>query len=646
MNAKHHALRYRPDIDGLRAIAVVAVVLFHANVPYFTGGFVGVDVFFVLSGFLITSMLIEDNSIVRFYQRRARRILPALFFMLATVGVLGLVLFLPTDYVNLAESMAATLAFASNLWFWRQADYFATGTELWPLLHTWSLGVEEQFYIAFPILVKLASRLRRGGLAVLFTAVGIVSLALAALLMMIGKDTFAFYQFPSRAWELLVGSVLATGAIPPLKHRRIRSAVALGGLAAIVLPVALYNAGTTFPGIGALPPVLGTAAVIWAGTGNSHVLSAPLSWRPVVFIGLISYSLYLWHWPALAFTHYVVIRPLTPLEATAAVGVAFVAAVVSWRFVERPFRRSTMLDRTVWLSVLGGATALTTIVIASLTSAGFPSRFPPDLVALNERPPGWRCGMTDFVLFGNYYACPINLPSRDVADADVVLWGDSHAEMYVPALQGALGDRRGLMVISYGCAPTVVETPFPGCGEVQQANFSEIVKLPASIVVLAQNWPQYRDEAGSRLGRTPLPAERYQDGLRRLEQTVTALREAGKRVVVVGPLAVPGEDLASVLPRAYLFGRDPGLETHVSRAGYLEEYDNVLVALAEIDAKPGVEIVRVDTLACDATNCDFLKDGRPVFADYGHLARATAEGFAPLFRTALDTVAASNPSAP
>ncbi len=635
MTGEHKAISYRGDIDGLRAIAVVAVLLFHAQLGAFTGGFVGVDVFFVISGFLITTILLDDSSIVSFYQRRARRILPALFALVAAVLAAGLWIMLPHDLVSLANSATAALLFGSNIWFWRQAGYFATETELWPLLHTWSLGVEEQFYIVFPVIVRLCRRLPRRWLALLFAALAIASFAACVFSMGHLKGVLAFYLAPTRAWELLIGSILATGAIPRIGSPPARSVVAAIGLCAIVAPIFAYTPATPFPGWGAVPPVLGSALVIWAGQGGPHALGTALGIRPMRFVGLVSYSLYLWHWPVLAFARYVAVRPLSSVEAAAALAAAFVLAILSWRFVERPARRG-FGDTAVWGLSLAGIVALAGAGMAIVGGKGYPARFPAAIVALNEQEgEDWRCPVTTLLPFGGFYACPIGLPSRDPADADVVLWGDSHAQMYGPALAAALGKRRGLLVDANGCAPVLSDAADPGCGAIQRGNYAQIVTLPARTVILAQNWPQYRDEAGARLGRTPRPDERYRDAIRRLRALVAGLRANGKAVVIVGPIALPGYNLASVAARDLAFNGGIRTPTGVTRDAYLAEYANVLAALDELAKQPRVSVVRVDRASCDRARCAFVQDGRAVFADHGHVTERYAARLAPLFARAL-----------
>ena len=635
MSSEQGALKYRPDIDGLRAIAVLSVVLFHAQVSGIGGGYVGVDVFFVISGYLITVILLGDQSIVRFYQRRARRILPALFALLAAVLAAGLLIYLPHDLIELSKSAGATLLFFSNVLFWRKSGYFATETELWPLLHTWSLGVEEQFYIVFPLLVRLFRFLPRRRMALLFVVLGAISFGAAAYGMSHRVGVMVFYLVPTRAWELLVGSILATGAIPKLPTPWARSAAALAGLAAVLLPIFLYTKGTSFPGIGALPPVLGSALILWAGQDGEHFFSRALGWRPVRFIGLISYSLYLWHWPLLAMARYVAVRDLNAFEIAIAVAAAFAFATLSWRYVERPFRRGYS-DRAIWIISLAGIASLLLVCGSIIVAKGLPGRFPRAIVALNEQSgTTWRCPVTSFIPIGSFYACPVNLPSRRAQDADIVLWGDSHAQMYVPALRPALGGRRALLINANGCAPVLSDAASPTCGVVQRANYAEIIKLPAKTVILAQNWVQYRDEAAKKLHRDLLPSERYQDAIRRMRVLVAALRSAGKQVIIVGPVPEPGYDLASVASRDLLFHGRVSTPVSVTSAAYLNDAARVLAAIEDLAKQPGVKVIRVDRMVCNSQSCDFMKDGRAIFSDHDHYTADFSQQLAPLFAEAL-----------
>lgn len=288
-------MKHRYDIDGLRAVAVLPIVLFHAGVAAIQGGFIGVDIFFIISGFLITSIIMKELetgrfSILGFYRRRIVRIFPALFLLIGVVLLAGCLLMLPTEVDALGKSAAATAAFASNIYFWATADYFATSAELKPLLHTWSLGVEEQFYIFFPLLVVLLVRFARLALRWVILVLTVLSFGVSLYLASRNPDA-GFYLLPSRAWELGLGALVALGAFPAVRSRRGRDALSLIGIALIVAGYVLIDSARPFPAPWALFPCLGTALLI--AYGETAVTARVLEMPPMRWIGAISYSLYL-----------------------------------------------------------------------------------------------------------------------------------------------------------------------------------------------------------------------------------------------------------------------------------------------------------------------------------------------------------------
>ncbi|HWB53098.1 MAG TPA: acyltransferase, partial [Tepidisphaeraceae bacterium] len=336
--------RYRPDIDGLRAIAVIAVVFYHFRVPPFSGGFVGVDVFFVISGFLISRLIWSEMgaghfSFVDFYERRVRRILPALFAMLAVVTIASIFLLFPHMLVNYAMSLMATAGFVSNFHFFGATGYWAPAAAEEPLLHTWSLAVEEQFYLVFPLLLILFSGKSRTTLLVSILAGWLVSFAVSVISVHHAPIS-AFYLLPSRFWELLTGGFLAVSDLRPPANTFSRNLVALLGLALIALGVFGLSANSTFPGVNALPPCVGTALLICANTGSRPApwINAALATRAPVAVGLISYSLYLWHWPIFVLATSVLPHGLDTQQTAIAIVASFILAALSWRFVEQPFR--------------------------------------------------------------------------------------------------------------------------------------------------------------------------------------------------------------------------------------------------------------------------------------------------------------------
>ena len=300
--------RYRPDIDGLRALAVMPVILFHAGFGC-PGGFVGVDVFFVISGYLITQIIDRDLSahrfsVLLFYQRRIKRIFPALFGMLTTVLAVGYIVLPPRELQSLGETLIAASGFASNILFFRWAGYFAPSSESTPLLHTWTLSLEEQFYLCWPLLLLLLNRAPTVRWKIPTTALLLVATLLLSSIWVHRFPNGAFYLLPSRAWELALGAMLSFPSVANLAKRLPRpsaSLISLAGIGMLGLAVARYGSATPFPGITALLPCLGAALIIAAGEGGRSFGGSLLSLPPLVWIGKISYSLYLWHWPTFAF---------------------------------------------------------------------------------------------------------------------------------------------------------------------------------------------------------------------------------------------------------------------------------------------------------------------------------------------------------
>lgn len=641
---------YRPEIDGLRSIAVGGVVLFHAGLSFLSGGYVGVDVFFVISGFLITGILLRDSSILRFYQRRARRILPALLTLIAVTLAVSCFILLPRDLIDLGKSIVATCTFLSNVYFWRQAGYFKPEVELMPMLHTWSLGVEEQFYILFPLLIILMKRM--GGRlayprvqAAVFGGFGLLSFALAAYAVQMGQAQSAFYLLPTRAWELLAGSVLATGAVPPLRSAAWRNGLGLAGVAAILLPMLLYDRYTPFPGLAALPPVLGTVAIIYATTHGDTLVARTLSRRPFVFVGLISYSLYLWHWPVLALLRYRLVREPTIAEGLAAVLVAGILATLSWAYVEKPFRHG-FSNRTIWTLSATGLAAAIVAGLLILPLHGMPGRFDARSVALNEQTlVTWRCPVDRMTTLATGRVCDLGLGGQAPVRAEVVLWGDSHAQMYGPAFQHAVRGRRAMIAHVYGCAPALRDDR---CGGRQVALSRALLASDARIVVMAQNWAGAAGEAEVAASLSPARrAANYRAAADTMAEVVAALRARGKIVVLIEPIPRPGFSVPTVFSRERAFyGRSIHPEGE-SLAAYRQEYAPVLERMHQLAARdPGVRLLPVQARLCAGGFCRYVDGDGAVYADLGHLETNFVRRLTPLFDRTLASLPNGGAAAP
>jgi peptidoglycan/LPS O-acetylase OafA/YrhL len=436
---------YRREIDGLRAIAVLPVVFFHAGFAGFRGGFVGVDVFFVISGYLITSLILSERergtfSLVHFYERRARRILPALIAVAAACIPCALAWLSPNELVDFGKSLIAVALFASNLFFWLESDYFDAAADLKPLLHTWSLAVEEQYYVLFPVLMGLAWPLGRRRILAVLTGVALFSLALAHWGAYRWPDA-NFYLLPTRAWELAIGATLAfraASSMLPDSARGIawKEALSAGGLVLICAAVVLFDPETPLPSLYSLVPTVGASLVIlfavpatWAG----RLLGA----RPLVAIGLVSYSAYLWHQPLFAFARHRSLDEPSTLVFMVLAACAFVLAGLTWKYVEQPFRQRDRIGRR---SVFGLAAVASTVLVVvgaiGVAHNGFVDRYP----AGDQRIVQQLASGRSYVIarFDSLRRAPFNLADPR---PKVVIIGDSYAQDLVNALyEGGLAD--------------------------------------------------------------------------------------------------------------------------------------------------------------------------------------------------------------
>ena len=460
------ALKYRPEIDGLRSLAVIPVILFHAGVSMFSGGFVGVDIFFVISGFLITSIIkgeLEQGtfSIARFYERRARRILPALFAVILVCIPLAWMWMLPDELKHFSKSLISVAIFASNVFFWRSSDYFARDSEQYPLIHTWSLSVEEQFYVLFPVLLLVSWRFLATRVVWVILAVAIVSFALSEWGWR-HLPVANFFLLPGRAWELMVGSLLAFGyGRNSLGEKPLLAEAAAGvGLLLIVASIAVFDRTTPFPSVYALMPVIGAALIIQFANSR-NIVGRLLSSPPFVGVGLISYSAYLWHQPILVALRRVMDSEGDwPLFVTAGVLLTMMLATASFYLVEKPFRRNKS-TRVLWHSGVSLA-VLSGIAVATIHTAAFQAR---PIFALIKHDPKAKvyadwvdqkttnhfCGAKEDA-FG-VIACKIG--DLDKSQVDVILWGDSLAGALASGLDRSLREQglRGMVFLVNGCPP-------------------------------------------------------------------------------------------------------------------------------------------------------------------------------------------------
>jgi len=512
-----NALVYRPDIDGLRAVAVLSVIAFHFGIFHLTGGFVGVDVFFVISGYLISSIVFSEVaasqfSVIGFYERRIRRIFPALFAMLLLFSAFAMAFFLPAELVDLSKSVLASTFSASNFYFWEHSGYFAVHNPD-PLLHTWSLAVEEQFYILFPIFLVLVRRFfaqwLRASVVVLFAA----SLFISAVVV-ISSPVTAFFMPYTRAWELLLGTMLSLGMFPRMPSPWLRNLATLVGVGMIACADFLYTSGMHFPGPSALLPCVGAALIVGAGESGKSAVYSVLAWRPMVFVGLISYSLYLWHWPVLLVyqmglidvnsefdRHFGGLLSAGRFEHLVILLVSFVLAILSWRFVERPFRKGRLRLAGSQLFATAAAVMLVCVFFSSLvlSSRGLPVRFSAQTNQIAsyldrgnafenaEKAMRWGTCFLDQnkVTTFNLDPCLHEDPSRK----NYLLLGDSHAAALWLGISESLPGVNVMQATVGGCEPTVHHTGRGLCQRVMDYVFETYLPShPVQALILEADW--------------------------------------------------------------------------------------------------------------------------------------------------------------
>jgi peptidoglycan/LPS O-acetylase OafA/YrhL len=600
-------MQYRNDIAGLRALAVLPILLVHAGLTAIPGGFVGVDIFFVISGYLISRIILKEMDAGRFtltgfYRRRALRILPALLVLLVVVLAVGWWRLFPQDMRDLSWSAAATALSGSNLWFWRTVNYFGDA-ELTPLLHTWSLGVEEQFYIFYPLLlIGLRRWLPRHIVAALWV-IAAVSLAIGFGLNHINKAQASFYLLPSRAWELALGGLVATGGFPAL-GARLRAVATWIGLALVVVSLFVIEEGLSFPVPWALLPCVGTALLIAYGEvgGTARLLSL----APMRFIGDISYSLYLWHWPVMAFWRFERGLTLEPWEMAATIAISFALAILSYRLIERPFLergKAWATPRVLWSAL--AAMLLVAGVAALLAVQAARARIEDPEVARLLTYLDYDDSPQSFFQFKRGVCMadtakptydPKTCATRRPDRPNILVMGDSHAGHIVQAIAERLQGMNILRLTASGCDPVLPLRGDPRCTRVMALGFED------------------RLLGSGRIDRAILSARWREGQLPDLARSVAHFRARGIPVTVLGPAVEYDEPLARLLARATARG-DVDLARDSRRMDLLVE-DR---AMRDAVVAAGGTYVSMQDLECPKGDCPlFASDGSPFHFDISH----------------------------
>ncbi|VVN94945.1 acyltransferase family protein [Pseudomonas fluorescens] len=640
-----HTFGSRRDIDGLRALAVIPVVLFHFGFSTFSGGFVGVDVFFVISGFLITSILFREISAQRFsfvdfWARRARRILPALSVVLLVTLALGWLLLTAKDFSELGRTVRYQSLFISNILFMREDGYFQPASDLKPLLHTWSLAVEEQYYIFFPLLMVVLMRHVRHWRWMLF-AVLLISFGLN-IAYIDRKPDFTFFSLPTRAWELLCGAMLAV--LPARKHAVrpwLAQSVGAAGLAAVLLAVFTFDRGTVFPGWAALLPVLGATALIWSGGQGSTWAGQLLSARVFVWIGLLSYSFYLWHWPVFVYANAISIDGVQRWEAVGWILLALGLAWLSWRFVELPFREKLLLAGRKHVLV-GGLMAMAVLAVTGSvvrSQEGFPQRLTGKALEYAQARE-WRAGQMKCMLVTKDKkldkACLLG--GNQEVPATRLVWGDSHAAALMPAIEsGARREGRPVWLYSMSaCPPILSDDPRQRCKDFNEQTMEQVRRLQIKDVVLASNWSLYvygREDGDKKvlLNAHDNTAQSEARMASAIEARVAAIRATGAQVWLFKEVPLQRKGAISRLTSLARIGRSAEglgrpLDEHLARQHFLSGLFDSMSA-----ADPGVHVIDPTPLMCADEVCSIEVNGHSKYKDEDHLSDTGSAWLSPLF---------------
>ena len=631
-NLSSQNIKYRSDIDGIRAIAVLSVIFFHINANWLPGGFLGVDIFFVLSGYLITLLLIKEVhetqkiDILNFYKRRIKRIIPALIFVLIPSFIIGFLFFSPDDLLKFSESIAWSSFSAANFYFNSSIDtgYFAQSTNTLPLLHLWSLGVEEQFYVIWPfillLLVRYVSSLRRR----IFLGSVLFAISLTwAHLTINTNHSFSYFMLPTRAWELLAGAIVALLVFSGFRAKDFFNEVmAFIGLLAIILSFIFVSETDPVPGLAALPVIVGTALLVLSNHSYKTIPARLLSWRGLVAVGLISYSVYLWHWPILAFLRYALIE-IDFIIATLVLIATLVMATVSYFLVETPLRKKDVSNKSVFLLYLIVPTTLI-ILVSIVTIQGVKNKndfiFPWDELSqvntdsVSAYADKYNCHSRNFKT--KIYEDPRCIYPDNIESASVFLVGDSNASHYLGMLRMfATQFNFDLRNGTQSACPLVFDGEFDwikpkiskACSIYRHSVFQEIIKYDTVIIGLA--WQSYIDNG----------KEEFKKGF---EETLRQVSSKTKRIILLGKIPIMRSYNKECEVRSIRLG-NLNCSTRFNNKQPDVEANSWLRDIAS--QYPNVEYFDVRKQLCLNDECSPYLDGKPVYYDAGHLSMKGSE---------------------
>lgn len=660
-------MKYRPEVDGLRSIAVLSVIFFHAGFTTFSGGFVGVDVFFVISGYLITTIILsemeqEKFSLVTFYERRARRILPALFFVMFLSAIAAYFLLSPLHLVDFSQSLVAISLFSSNILFWQETGYWGVENELKPLLHTWSLAVEEQYYVLFPLFLMLMWSFRKRWIVSSFIIIAFLSFCLSEYMSSV-RPTANFFLLPMRAWELAVGSIAAFLLMYKKEKLKVltdlkglNEACSFLGICLIGYSIVVFDEYTPFPGVYGLVPTIGTALIIIFADEKTQI-GRLLSLKLFVGVGLISYSTYLWHQPLFAFAkHASLIHPSKEVFFILSI-LSLLLATISWKYIESPFRDKAKFNRQKIFQLSAAGSAIFVVVgIFVVLHNGIPDRFSADFKLFNERHENNLSYRYESPLEKAEFETnsgtlsALSIGNNAIETPTFVVWGDSHAASMLPAIHKSAvkNNVKGIFIERGGCIPLI------GAAQTLPKYYSSCLKRndiaidfissQSSIdkVFLISRWSIYAmgERFEREYGRTVLIRDEYTHKLsidenkkvfeRSALRTITKLNELGLEIIIVNQVPeiefnVP-DATSKILMHDLEASLEPSVESYTKRNLFV---NNVF---RNLSSQFSISFIKPHKEMCDNEKCSiYSSDFVPVYKDSNHLMPFYAESISFLF---------------
>ena len=648
-------MQYRREIDGLRALAVMPVLLFHAGFQSFGGGYIGVDIFFVISGYLITTIILAELqtghfSVIKFYERRARRILPALFLVMLTCLPFAWAWMSPTGLQDFSKSLVAVSLFLSNILFWKEAGYFAAANELKPLLHTWSLAVEEQYYVLFPLFLMLAWRFinRRWMIGIL--CVGALASLAVSQWALTRYTSASFYLLPTRGWELLIGALAAFYLLPrgnePVTNLPLYQAASLLGLLMIIYSVFAFDKFTSFPGLSALPPTIGALLIVLFATPATFV-GKLLGTKLLVGIGLISYSTYLWHQPLFSFARYASLQEPSKLTYIGLVIASLILAFLTWKFVETPFRNKQKISRKqiFWFGLMGSLFFIA-VGLFGIYNKGFEKRF--------NMPATLK---SSFGLTNSAHACfdkpnlttnkdwLCNIGTNVDTKPQAVVFGDSHSKSLFDAFNSAALQANIHAVYSGSsyCTPLLGvyilrdDQAQVGCHLVNQRVFDYVKANNIKQVYLIGRWSVYTDGGydgteATWIGQTPdskkdkeLSRAAFAAGLK---QTVAAYASIGAKLTIVEQVPQQTLNVQDLYYKIYsnkAAGNNPQKITQNIRELSVSKQQHLALqsfVSGQFRQYTQLNLLNFDDVFCRTGKCIFGNNQQSYYFDNNHLTTA------------------------